>query len=211
MTHDQTQFFDLIRATIFGGELRRRQRNGIAIILDSWAGKHGDGDPRHLAYILATAFHETGRRMEPVRETFAGSDAAAIAILERAFRAGRLPGVKTPYWRPDALGQSWLGRGYVQLTHKRNYEAMSVIAGIDLVAAPDRAMEPEIAAIILIEGMMRGIFTGKKCADYLHGERPDWVGARRIVNGTDRAASIADHARQFHSALTAWRKPAGND
>jgi len=49
--------------------------------------------------------------------------------------------VKTPSWRPDTEGRSWLGRGLVQRTHKRNYEAMSKVTGIDLVGDPSRAME----------------------------------------------------------------------
>ena len=109
--------------------------------------------------------------------------------------------MKTPYWRPDGEGKSWLGRGFVQLTHRRNYEAMSAITGIDLVAHPDRAMETGPALAILFEGMAQGSFTGKKLADYFDGDREDWVEARRIVNGTDRAALIAGYGRSFYAAI----------
>jgi len=37
-------------------------------------------------------------------------------------------------------------------------------------------------------------------SDYLPG---DYLGARRVVNGTDRAAQIARHARDFEAALRA--------
>lgn len=201
MTHDQTQFLARASELLFGGAMKRSQKKGILAICDSWWKNHARGDLHHLAYILATAYHETGKRMQPVRETFAGSDAAAIAILDRAYAAGRLPSVKTPYWRCDGDGKSWLGRGFVQLTHKRNYVAMSAITGIDLVADPDEAMETGVAAAILVEGMMRGTFTGRKCADYFGPGREDWAGARRIVNGTDRAETIAGYGRLFHAAL----------
>lgn len=50
-------------------------------ILSEWEAR-GLLDKRWLAYMLATAFHETGSRMQPVRETFASSDAQAITNLE---------------------------------------------------------------------------------------------------------------------------------
>ena len=158
--------------------------------------------------MLATAFHETAATMQPVRETLAASDAAAIGRLDRAFSAGRLASVKTPYWRPEADGRSWLGRGLVQLTHKRNYEAMSKVTGIDLVADPSRAMDMDVAATILIEGMRLGSFTGRKLDHYFSEEKAEWIGARQIINGNDRAELVAGYGRIFHAALGALGKRA---
>jgi len=87
--------------------------------------------------------------MQPVREAMASTDAEAIARLERAWAAGRMTGVRTAYWRRDADGKSWLGRGYVQLTHKSNYIRAGRELGVDLVGNPDLAMDPAIAARIL--------------------------------------------------------------
>ncbi|ABC90087.1 hypothetical conserved protein [Rhizobium etli CFN 42] len=173
----------------------------MTAILDAWEKRSAPADRRWLAYILATAYHETAYTMQPVRETLAESDVRAVEILEAAFAAGRLSWVKAPYWRPDEDGRCWLGRGLVQLTHKRNYEAMSALTGIDLVADPDRAMEMEAAVTILIEGMLQGSFTGHKLADHLNATTEDWVNARRIVNGTDRAEKLAGYATAFHAAL----------
>ena len=166
------------------------------------------GRPDGLAYVLATAFHETAATMQPVRETRAASDAAAIGRLDRAFSAGRLASVKTPYWRPDADGRIWLWRGLVQLAHKRDYEAMSKVTGIDLVADPSRAMEKDVAATILIEGMRHGGFTGRRLDHYFSAEKAEWVGARRIINGNDRAELVAGYGRIFHAALGALGKRA---
>ncbi|MBP2446733.1 hypothetical protein [Rhizobium leguminosarum] len=198
---DRGFFFDTVRDQLFKGEMTHPQVAGITAIIDAWEERFPHADRRWLAYILATAYHETAYTMQPVRETLAQGDTRAVEILETAFVAGKLSWVKTPYWRPDEDGRSWLGRGLVQLTHKRNYEAMSTLTGIDLVADPDRAMEMEAAVTILIEGMLQGSFTGHKLADHLNLTTEDWVNARRIVNGTDRAEKLAAYAIAFAAAI----------
>jgi predicted chitinase len=198
---DRPFFFDTVRDALFKGALSAPQVEGMTAILDFWEKRMPDADPRWLAYILATAFHETAYTMQPVRETLATTDARAIEILENAFANGKLSWVKTPYWRRDEDGKSWLGRGLVQLTHKRNYEAMSVLTGIDLVAEPDRAMEMDAAVSILIEGMIEGSFSIHKLADHLNETTEDWVNARRIVNGTDRAEKLAGYGKIFLTAI----------
>ena len=205
---DRSLFFDAVKSELFKGELTHPQVVGITAILDAWEERFAGADRRWLAYILATAYHETAYTMQPVRETLAESDARAVEILETAFAAGRLSWVKTPYWRPDEDGCSWLGRGLVQLTHKRNYEAMSLLTGIDLVAEPDRAMEMDAAVSILIEGMVQGSFATHKLADHLNEKTEDWVNARRIVNGTDRAEKLAGYGKTFLAAIRRER-PAG--
>jgi len=201
MAIDRRFFFDHIRAAPFGGMLKQPQVEGMSAILDRWERTMAAEDERWLAYVLATVYHETARTMQPVRETLADSDERAVAILEDAFAKGRLSWVKTPYWRPDEDGKSWLGRGFVQLTHRRNYAAMADITGIDLVDAPERAMEMDAALTILFEGMRRGSFTGHKLADYFNASTEDWAGARKIVNGMDRAEQIGGYGRLFHAAL----------
>ena len=186
-------FFDAIRPA-FGGKLDAGQVQGLEILLTAT-----DGLPAsHRAYLLATAKHETAHTMQPVRETLAKSDDGAVKALEKAWKAGKLPWVKTPYWRKDREGKSWFGRGYVQLTHKANYQKAGTRMGIDLVADPSAALSPMIAARILVQGCTEGWFTGKKLADYLPG---DYAGARRVVNGTDKADLIAGYAREFEAAI----------
>lgn len=202
MQIDRKAFFADVRTGLFGGRLRQSQVAGIEAVLDAWEATHPQGDRRWLAYMLATAFHETAATMQPVRETLAASDAAAAARLESAWARGRLGSVRTPYWRPDAEGRCWLGRGLVQLTHKANYECMSRETGIDLVADPGRAMEMAVAVAILFAGMEKGLFTGRKLGDYFTAGRADWINARRIINGLDRAADVAAYGRCFHRALT---------
>lgn len=195
-------FYSAIRP-IFGGRLSQTQVDGIEAILAATQGL----PVSWRAYVLATAHHETAGSMRPVKETVYPShknqnpsDAEVIRRLDRAFAKGQLAGVKTPYWR-----DGWFGRGYVQLTHQRNYAAASALAGVDLVADRNKALDPLVAARVLVEGMKAGIFTGKKLADYLPG---DFEEARRIVNGRDAAREIADTARLFEAALLRDSVPA---
>lgn len=188
-------FFAAVRP-LFGGKMTQAQVNGCEALLSATSGLQ----ITHRAYLLATAHLETARTMQPVRETLAGTDEKAIQILESSWARGRLPWVKTPYWRKDKDGKSWLGRGYVQLTHKVNYQKASALVGVDLCANPNAAMRPALAARILVEGCSTGLFTGKKLSDYLPG---DYEGARRVINGTDKAKEIAALARVYEVALKA--------
>lgn len=190
---------------IFGTSLSQGQVDGCNAILAACAGY----PVSHVAYCLATAYHEVGGTMQPVRETFAKTDDTAISRLEGAWKRGKLPWVKSPYWRRDASGKSWLGRGLVQLTWKRNYEKAAALTGVDLVGNPNLAMRLDVAAKVLAEGSRVGMFTGQKLADYLPS---DYYSARAIING-DRSKRnskgqrmgdmIAGYAKAFEAALKA--------
>lgn len=198
---DFTTFFAETRKSLFGGSFNQGQVDGINIIIEKMAEFSDKILRNQAAYILATAFHETGATMQPVRETFATSDNQAMARLENAWVKGKLPWVSKPYWR-----KGWFGRGYVQLTHKDNYKKMSVILGIDLVNDRDLALEEDVAAEILVEGMMKGVsgrgdFTGHKLEDFVNLSKSDYKHARGVVNGSDRASLIAGYAKKFEAAL----------
>nr|AIA94647.1 CAZy families GH19 protein [uncultured phage] len=63
---------------------------------------------------------------------------------------------------------------------------------------------PANAVKIMFRGMAEGWFTGKKLNDYLTPGKPlDWVNARRIINSTDKAATIAGYAKSFDAAILA--------
>ena len=204
-------FFDALRrrdSGLFGTSLSQGQVQGTEAILDEAERR---GTPlRHLAYILATDYHETGGQMQPVKETVYASskdrnpsDETVIKRLDAAWKAGKLGSVKTPYWRKDADGKSWFGRGLVQITHEANYQKLSLLIGVDLVRNPSKALELSTAVQILFTGMELGSFTGKALSDYIGDGRADYVGARRIVNGTDKAVLIAGYAEAFEKALVA--------
>lgn len=197
-------FFAALRrrdSGVFGTSLRQSQVEGTEAILDACAGL----PLPCVAYILATAYHETAYTMQPVRETLADTDAKAVARLERAWASGKLKWVKTPYWRFDADGKTWLGRGYVQLTHKTNYARATKELGVDLVGNPGLAMHAPIAAKILVRGSMEGWFTGRKLPSYAAGDGFDYVNARAVINGDVKGngAKIAADAKAFEAALRA--------
>jgi hypothetical protein len=154
------------------------------------------------AYILATAYWETGRSMKPVKETVMPhhndknpSDAEVIRRLDSwARKIGRTSNI---YWR-----EGWFGRGYVQLTHKRNYERATRETGFNLVRNPDLALHPEVAAAVLVQGMMQGWFTGRALPEYVNAQSVDYANARRVVNAMDRARDIAAIAEQYERAIT---------
>lgn len=204
---DRARFFASIRPLF--GSLTGAQVAGIERLIDAFLAYALLLDRRHLAYILATSFHETGRRMMPVREGFAATDAAARAAVAKLFAAGR---ISRNYALPNARGLSFYGRGDVQLTHEANYIAMGKLLGLDLAGNPDLALDPATSARVLVEGVTRGVsargdFTGRALEDFIAGERCDYVGARRTVNGTDKAAAIAGYAKRFESALIAGGMP----
>jgi predicted chitinase len=98
-------------------------------------------------------------------------------------------------------GALYHGRGFVQLTGRRNYTKAKTLTGVDLISDPARAKEPDIAYQIAIQGMTDGWFTGKKLANYFVGDTADYVNARRIINGQDQADRIADIARRYSEIL----------
>jgi putative chitinase len=51
-------------------------------------------------------------------------------------------------------------------------------------------------------GMEEGILTGKKFSDFFNKAKEDWINARRIINGTDKAQLIAGHARKYYGAIS---------
>lgn len=202
MAINRTFFLERVRTDLFGGSLKPTQKAGLVAILDKWERESPDDDDRWLAYMLGTVHHETGRTMQPVRETFASSDAQAIARLNRAYAAGVLTWVRTPYWQPDASGKSWFGRGLVQITHRDNYKKLGAAIGVNLIADPGLALQLNTALDIMFVGMRRGLFTGVKLSDRFSGAVERWRHARQIINGLERADLVASYAKAYYGAIS---------
>jgi putative chitinase len=137
-----------------------------------------------LAYLLATAYHETGHDFVPKREY-----GSASYFVRRYWT-----NTKVAKWLGNDSAEEavkYCGRGLVQITGETNYERFGIADN------PDKALEPETAIRIIFDGMVKGIFTGKKLSDYLNDTRQDFYNARRIINGIDRAADIARYAETF--------------
>jgi len=186
------EFWKIVRQ-MFGGQLTPKQVDGIETILAA-----SSGHPiSHRAYMLATARHETADTMQPITE-YGGRK-----YFDK-YDTGKL--AKALGNTPDKDGDGYLyrGRGYVQITGRANYDKAGDKLGIDLIGNPDAALNPTVAARILVRGCSEGWFTGKRLSDYIPSGKPDaYQQARRVVNGTDRADLIAAYAAMFETALVA--------
>lgn len=191
---DRKSFFDAVRKSPFSGRLTEGQVAGMGAILDEWERRPSFTDLRWLAYMLATTFHETARKMTPIHEY------GKASYFDGRYGPGTSVGKVLGNTQPGD-GSRFHGRGYVQLTGRRNYTLAGAKLGIALAADPDRALELNLAAAILFLGMSEGWFTGKKLGDYINGTKCDYTNARRIINGTDKAATIKGYAVAFEAAL----------
>lgn len=192
---DRRRFFDRVRRDLFK-RLSQKQVSGMSAILDAWD-ESGHSDPRWLAYMLATAFHETAQTMQPIKEY--GGKSYFMRMYDKT---GKRPRVARDLGNTQVGdGATFCGRGYVQLTGRANYARASREIGVDLVKYPDGALEPDIASRIMFAGMKDGWFTGKRLDHYFNGQTDDPRSARRIINGMDKASTIAGYHRIFLDAL----------
>jgi predicted chitinase len=150
-----------------------------------------------IAYILATAEHESANFRHLHEQYNDDAEAYFTDMYE-----GRLDLGNTE----QGDGYQFYGRGLVHITGRRNYTIYEQILkeyGIDanLLDNPDEAARPDIACFTLVHGCMNGIFTGLSLSDFINDDRVDFVGARRVVNGMDKAELIADYAYEWLSEL----------
>ena len=193
---NRSKFFDAIKASLYGNKFTQGQVDGLNTILD--ACESANVEEKSLAYMLATVYHECNKTMQPIKE-FGGRNyfLKMYDILGNARKAKELGNLT------KGDGAKYFGRGYVQLTGKYNYEKAGLAICVNLVDNPDLALTAKNAADIMIFGMTKGWFTGKKLSDYFSDDTPDWKNARRIINGMDKAALIAGYAELFYAAIKA--------
>lgn len=128
-----------------------------------------------LAYALATIEHETAETFQPIDE-FKGRKSARRLGYEG--------------------GTNYYGRGFIQLTHLRNYQKVGARIGMgdQLVKNPELASKPEIAARVLAaffkdNGIARLATNGS------------FVAARRPINPDYQGYAIAYLAYKFLDML----------
>ncbi|MGN7964356.1 chitinase, partial [Brucella sp. 22210] len=179
---NETTFFAYARRAPFGGRLSQAQVDGTSAILAE-AERRGLPDEQ-TAYVLATAFHETGGKMQPIEENLSYSSAARIRqVWPSRFTsdAAAQPFVRNPQGLANKVyggrmgntrpNDGWLyrGRALAQITGKDNYKKYG------LGDNPDAALEMATAIRILFDGMTNGKFTGKSLADFFGGGKEDPV------------------------------------
>lgn len=202
---DHGRFYDFLRGNkMLGPTISAAEFEGCEAIIIGFAAA---GAPvSYVAYGLGTAYLETANTMQPVKEY--GGTAYYTRMYDirgaRPAKAREL-GNLTP-----GDGAKYCGRGYAQLTGKINYakatEKLRALGfDVDLVTNPDLAMRPDIAAVIMVYGMIEGWFTGRQLDDDLLENGPStlqhFVDSRDIINGRDKQNEIAGYAIDFQTGL----------
>jgi hypothetical protein len=206
MPYDHKIFFDNVRDSLFAGTMSQQQVDGMEAILTGWEKYLDDRDPRFLAYMLATTYHETSQEMQPIEEYGKGED--------------------MDYGKPDhETGQCYYGRGFVQLTWRENYARADMEAGWkdddSCEWDADNALDLHKAGRIMWFGMSEGWFRSdsqgpQTLSRYFSNTHDDAFTAREIINGDKKTVPswsngvsigklIAGYHEDFLAALHAAR------
>jgi hypothetical protein len=180
---DRSKFFAGFRVK-FDDSLSQFQVDGIEFLLGAFEGLTGWTIPE-ISYALATIYHETAFTMQPITER--GPKSYFNKYDGRRDLGNTQPGD----------GFRYRGRGYVQLTGRKNYTHYGIQDD------PDKALEHETAFAVMADGMKKGRYTGKKLSDFISDTGKDYRNARKIINGLDKAATIAGYAQKFEDLLRA--------
>jgi predicted chitinase len=154
-------------------------KDGTTKAIEDECTRHGIRLKTQIAYVLATADHETNHTFRPVTEAYWLKDPDAWLKTHH------------PQYYP------YYGRGYVQLTWKTNYAKYGLLLNKDLVGHPDLALNPQIAVFVLVHGFKTGAFTGRKITDYIDTGKTDFKNARRCINGMNDCDKIAALAQKY--------------
>lgn len=173
-----------------GGNASQTERAIVAECL-----RQGVTDDAQIAYILATAKHESGNFVY-YEEIASGSAYEGRGDLGNT-QAGD--------------GVRFKGRGLVQITGRDNYAKYSKILGQDFISNPKGMAEPKVAVFTLVHGSKNGVFTTRKLDDYIGNGKQDFYNARRIINGTDRADLIAGYAQDYLARVPQLKNASGSN
>lgn len=188
---DPTAFFASVRGITKG--LHQTQVDTINYLLE--AASHWPVS--WLAYGLATGWHEA--RLASIKEF--GGDAYYHRMYDIE---GNRPHVARALGNViPGDGVRYCGRGLPQLTGRTNYYNAGKALGLDLIENPDLVLDLKVGVDVMVWGMETGAFTGKSLADYTQPWGLDYLNARKIINGTDRADDIAKLAVRFQAAVQA--------
>ena len=201
---DREIFFGVVRGSLFHGAMTQRQVDGMNAILSAWEENPRSDNLRWLAYPLATTAHETGFAMWPIEEYGKGE--------------GMSYGKQDP-----ETGQTYYGRGFVQLTWRENYARADRELGYGTTEADwdslewnaGNALKLDVAAEVMFQGMDEGWFRGdeygrQNLERYFNEDTDDSYKAREIINGDkskvpswSNGVSIGNLIKQYHVAFLA--------
>lgn len=213
---DKKLFYTALRrknSGLFKTRLSPAQVEGLEVILTE--GEKRKLSLKHMSYVLATAYLEVGGKMQPIRESLNYSVAGLLSTFgrhrisasdaQRLGRKGKRPADQVAIaniiyggtWgmanlgnmKPDD-GWRYRGGGFPQITGRANF------AKFGWENEPEKCLDLKASAEGMVEGMMKGLYTGKKLSDYT-----EYFSMRQVVNSFDRAELIAEYARSFEKVL----------
>jgi len=173
-------------------------------------------DCRWAAYMMGTVRRECGANWVPVKEGNGEN-----------MPYGQEQRVECPPGSGRFKMNRYYGRGYVQVTHKGNYENIDTQFGLngDLVCNPDQLItNHQLSYNVMSWGMRTGQFRheshrapgtpghpgrlivgpGFQLDMFFNATTTDWIHARNMINGgLDHADQIARWAKLFNSILHA--------
>lgn len=202
-------FFNRCREKDLLGTLSQSEVDGCSAILAACG--HAAWPIGDTAYALATAFHETAGTMQPIKEYGGPTYFKRMYDIQGA-RPAKARELGNLY---PGDGAKFCGRGYPQLTGRKNYayatkrlQELGILKPTEsLVDNPELAMRLDVAAAVMVYGMQEGWFSGAKLADDIPqsglASLQQFIKSRDIINGTDKADKIAREAVAFQSALQA--------
>lgn len=217
-TIDRKVFFDAIRPVLYPKGLTQQAVDGLEYILATWEKGYQDRTPlTQFAAVLGQVHLETAHTMQPIHEY---GDAGYFFRMydvggSRPQKARELGNVN------PGDGARFAGMGYIQSTGRANARRATrrmrelglIRADVDFEESPELLMRPEYAVHVMFLGMEEGWFTGRRLDDVVDAvedgdEHADFVKARAIINGSDKAGLIADYSDAFLAALRAARRDA---
>lgn len=134
-----------------------------------------------VAYILATCEGESN--FKPIRE----------------YRGKQLTRDQQMYWYTN-----YMGRGFIQVTWKSNYQKVQNRLGVPAVSNPDILLTYPVAIATLVLGMRDGWYTGKRLNNYARGA---YWNMRAIVNpGEIKYKRYHSRAIKFVNNAQKWEK-----
>lgn len=163
--------------------------------LNAAMSKYEINTPKRIGAFLATVAVESAY-LSKVEEGLYYRDPTRLLVLyTRAFKAvaEAEPYARNPKGLSELLYQGLHGRGLIQLTGRRNYEAFDATSDSDCVRNPDVLLQPRWAA--------------ESAAWFWHtngcntlADKSDMDGITRVVNGPKKL-HLAERTAAYHKAM----------
>lgn len=149
------------------------------------------------SYIIATALHETNRKMLPKEEDEYPEFYIDMYDIEGARKTTALRLGNTE----AGDGEKYKQRGFVPVLGKNNYKAFEDLLEIPLTKQPELLSDVEVASKALVKGMLEGVYTGFYLSKYINNRSVDYINARRVTKGVESAKKVAILAQQIERAI----------